>query len=92
MNAPPPPVDRAAGHGSSRKGLSSVPPRMWAAVVLLVVTALFVAQNRDTAQIQFLVVSLTAPLWAALAVSVAAGVVIGLLVRPSRRRRRGASG
>ncbi|GAA0997462.1 hypothetical protein GCM10009551_064960 [Nocardiopsis tropica] len=92
MNAPPQPVGGTAGHGSSRKGLSSVPPRMWAAVVLLVVTALFVAQNRDTAQIQFLVVSLTAPLWAALAVSVAAGVVIGLLVRPSRRRRRGASG
>ncbi|GAA1450651.1 LapA family protein [Nocardiopsis tropica] len=92
MNAPPPPVDGTAGHGSSRKGLSSVPPRMWVALVLLVVTVLFVAQNRDTAQIQFLVLSLTAPLWAALAVSVAAGVVIGLLVRPSRRRRRGAPG
>ncbi|MFJ9553863.1 lipopolysaccharide assembly protein LapA domain-containing protein [Nocardiopsis sp. NPDC101807] len=89
MNAPPP-VDGTAGHGASRKGLSSVPPRMWVALALLVVTVLFVAQNRDTAQIQFLVVSLTSPLWAALAVAVAAGVVIGLLVRPSRRRRRGA--
>ncbi|CAL9371276.1 hypothetical protein SUDANB121_00877 [Nocardiopsis dassonvillei] len=93
MTAPPPSGDAVSGSGTPEKGFSagSVPPRVWVALVLLVVAVLFVAQNRDSTEIQVLFLALVAPLWATLAVAVGVGVVIGLLLRPSERRRRRAA-
>jgi uncharacterized integral membrane protein len=58
------------------------------ALALLGVAVVFVAQNRDTTQIQLLFISLTAPLWGTLTASVCTGLLIGLLLRPSERRKR----
>lgn len=93
MNVPTPPNGAMARDDSPKKGLSvgSIPPRVWVALALLVVAALFVAQNRDSTEIQILLVSLTAPLWATLTLAVAIGMAAGLLLRPSERKGRRAS-
>ncbi|WP_017595937.1 lipopolysaccharide assembly protein LapA domain-containing protein [Nocardiopsis potens] len=65
----------------------SIPPRAWVALALLAVVVVFVLQNRDPTQIQVLLISVAAPLWATLAAAVAAGMVIGWLLRPSARRK-----
>lgn len=90
MTASPAPDGATGGSDASEKGFSvgSIPPRVWIALVLLVVAVLFVAQNRDSTEIQVLFISVVAPLWATLAVSVGVGLLIGLLLRPSDRRRR----
>lgn len=93
MNAPTPPDHAMDSPGPDDRGMSlgSVPTRVWVGLALLVVAVLFVAQNRDGTEIQILFVSLTAPLWATLTVAVGVGVLIGLLLRPSERRKRKAS-
>ncbi|GAA1468000.1 LapA family protein [Nocardiopsis exhalans] len=90
MAAPTPQEETAAGDGRSAKGFSvgSVPPRVWVGLALLVAAVVFVAQNRDATEIQLLFISLTAPLWGTLTASVCVGLVIGLLLRPSERRKR----
>jgi uncharacterized integral membrane protein len=65
----------------------SVPPRAWVGLALLVVAVVFVAQNREPAEIQVLVFTLTAPLWSTLAAAVLVGLAVGVLLRPSERRR-----
>ncbi|WP_017536985.1 LapA family protein [Nocardiopsis halophila] len=83
------PGSAAAGEGPrERKSvLRSVPPRVWVGLVLLVVALLFVFQNRDTTQIQVLLISVVAPLWATLAGAVVVGAVIGFLLRPTGRKK-----
>lgn len=71
--------------------LGSVPPRMWIGLALLVIAVVFVAQNRDPAEIQVLMFFLTAPLWSTLAAAVLIGLAVGVLLRPSERRRRKAA-
>lgn len=88
MTTSTPSEGAASGRGSFA---GSVPPRLWVALILLVIAVLFVAQNRDSTEIQVLFLSLVAPLWATLTVAVVVGAVIGLLLRPSERRRRRAS-
>ncbi|GAA1102501.1 LapA family protein [Nocardiopsis metallicus] len=90
MTAPTPREEAVSGDSTSTKGFSvaSVPPRVWVALGLLVVAVVFVTQNRDVTEIQLLFISLTAPLWGTLAVSVCVGLAIGLLLRPSERRKR----
>ncbi|MFW5417782.1 LapA family protein [Nocardiopsis sp. CNT-189] len=80
----------AGGTAEEKKGASgwSVPPRTWVALALLAVVAVFVLQNRDPTQIQVLLISVVAPLWATLVAAVAAGLVIGWLLRPSARKKR----
>ncbi|MDT0329817.1 LapA family protein [Nocardiopsis lambiniae] len=94
MTASTPSDDAVSGDGTSGRRFSagSIPPRVWIALVLLVVAVLFVAQNRDSTEIQVLLISLVAPLWAVLTVAVGVGLLIGLLLRPSERRRRKAAG
>ncbi|GHC71771.1 hypothetical protein GCM10007079_04480 [Nocardiopsis terrae] len=93
MTASTPSDGAVSGDGSSGRGFSagSVPPRVWVALVLVVITIVFMVQNRDSTEIQVLFFSLVAPLWATLAVAVGVGVLIGLLLRPSERRRRKAA-
>ncbi|MDA2803588.1 LapA family protein [Nocardiopsis suaedae] len=85
------PGGAAAGAGGGpkegRNALQAVPPRVWVALVLLVLAVLFILQNRDATQIQVLFFSLGAPLWATLAGAVVVGVVIGFLLRPSGRKK-----
>ncbi len=68
--------------------VAAVPPRVWVALVLLVLAVSFVAQNRDTVRVRWLTFSVTSPLWAALLVMMLVGLLIGLLVRrwPPKRK------
>lgn len=93
MTAPTPSGDAVSGDRASGKGFSagSIPPRVWVAVILLVAAVFFVAQNRDSTEIQVLFITVAAPLWATLTGAVAVGAVIALLLRPSQRRKRKAS-
>ncbi|MFV2196868.1 LapA family protein [Nocardiopsis sp. LOL_012] len=93
MDSRTPPDGTAAGAGAPAKrfSLGSIPTRLWVALILLILAVIFVAQNRDAVQIQVLVVSLSAPLWATLGGAVLVGLVIGLLLRPSARKQRKAA-
>lgn len=77
------------GDRTSEKDFSarSFPPRLWVALILLVLAVVFVVQNRDATEIQILFFALDAPLWAILTGAVALGLVIGLLLWPSGGRR-----
>lgn len=56
---------------------------------LLVILALvFIFSNQDTAQVQFLVIEFTWPLWLLMTLMVLLGVAIGLLLGYLRQRRR----
>lgn len=64
--------------------LGAVPGRYWLALALAVLALIFVVQNREDAHVNFLFIDVTSPLWLALIISLAVGLVIGLLLR--RRR------
>jgi len=49
----------------------------WLALTLLVVAIVFILQNRSSTRIDFLFLSLTAPLWLTLTVTLLAGGAIG---------------
>ncbi|WP_304455513.1 LapA family protein [Nocardiopsis sp. YSL2] len=74
-----------------RFSVSAVPPRLWVALILIVIAVFFVAQNRDATEIQVLFFSLEAPQWAALTATAFVGLLIGLLLRPSERKKRRAA-
>jgi lipopolysaccharide assembly protein A len=59
--------------------------RYWVAIVLVVLAAIFVAQNRSRISVNIYWVSVTSPLWLLLTVLFVVGLVIGLLL--GRRRR-----
>jgi lipopolysaccharide assembly protein A len=59
----------------------------WAAVVLVVVTVVFVAENRERVSIDVLVVHVRAPLWLVLSVTAVVGILIGLLIARRRAKR-----
>ena len=61
-------------------------PRFWAALVLVVLAGIFVAQNRDRHPVHVLWVTVESPTWFILAVIFAVGVLVGLLLRRRRRR------
>lgn len=60
-------------------------PRHWVTVVLVALTIIFVAQNRDRHPINLLWVTVLAPTWLVLTVIFVVGLLAGLLL--SRRRR-----
>ena len=66
---------------SGTSGLRRVPPRMWVAIVLVVLAVIFIAENRDPAAIRLIIPVVVMPLWAALAVLFVAGVLVGLGLR-----------
>ncbi|MEV4244858.1 LapA family protein [Streptosporangium canum] len=68
--------------------LAAMPPRVWVALVLAALGVVFVAQNRERVRIQWLMLTVTSPLWIALLAVLLIGVIIGLLLRrrPSKRR------
>jgi uncharacterized integral membrane protein len=62
-----------------------VSPRLIAAMFIVALVVLFIAQNRDTVKIQFFAATLTSPLWLLLVVMAGLGAATGFLL--ARRRR-----
>jgi putative membrane protein len=75
MRTGPEPATAHPRHGMS--------PRRILALVVAALTLIFIVQNRDTVQIQFFTLTVTAALWLILVIMVVVGVLIGVLV--SRR-------
>lgn len=59
--------------------------RHWLIVVLVVLAAIFVAQNRDRHPIHVLWVTVESPTWFVLTAIFVVGLLIGLLLRRRRR-------
>ncbi|WP_326820647.1 LapA family protein [Streptosporangium sp. NBC_01639] len=79
------PVGEPGGFG---RRLAALPPRVWVALVLAVLGAIFIAQNRVPVRIQWLTFTVTSPLWIALLAVALVGVVIGVLLRRRSAKRR----
>ncbi len=60
--------------------------RYWVALVLVALTAIFIAQNRDRANIHILWITVAAPIWVIFTSLLVVGILVGLLLR---RRRKG---
>lgn len=71
---------RRSGAGKDRST-----SRWVVALVLLAVAVVFVVENRDLTEIRLLIPVVLMPLWAALAITLVIGLVVGWLV--GRRRR-----
>lgn len=61
-----------------------LPARFWIGLVIAILAAVFILQNRQTARVQLFVVTVSMPLWIAMTICALAGLLIGLLAR--RRR------
>lgn len=59
--------------------------RYWVALILLVLAAVFVAQNRDRVGVHVLWVTVESPMWFILVIIFVVGMFIGLLMRRRRR-------
>lgn len=56
----------------------------WPALVVAVVTVVFIAQNRDKTNISLLWLDVTWPLWLTLTIVTLLGIVIGYVVKGRR--------
>jgi uncharacterized integral membrane protein len=65
---------RSSVHAGRRIG-----PRQIVALVVIAVTLIFIAQNRDPVQIHFFTLTVTAAMWFMLIIMVALGLIIGWL-------------
>lgn len=61
--------------------IKNVPPRVWVALVLLVLTVVFIFQNGQTATVHLPFIAVQAPMWITLLACVVVGILIGLLIR-----------
>lgn len=68
--------------------VAAVPARVWVALVLLALAAAFIVQNRAPVRIQWLFLSVIAPLWTALLAVTLIGFLAGLLVRRRSEKKR----
>jgi LPXTG-motif cell wall-anchored protein len=59
--------------------------RYWVALILVALAAIFIAQNRDRANIHILWVTVAAPIWFIFTGLLVVGVLVGLLLRRRRR-------
>ncbi|BBZ33072.1 LapA family protein [Mycolicibacterium confluentis] len=59
--------------------------RYWVALILLVLAAVFIAQNRDPVGIHILWITVSAPMWLFFTVLLVVGILVGLLLRRRRR-------
>jgi lipopolysaccharide assembly protein A len=76
------------GTGAGEPPPSRITARTILAAVLVVVAVVFIFQNRDDADLDFLVFGFSAPLWLMLLLTTVVGIAIGLLLgrRQSRRK------
>lgn len=58
----------------------------WVAVVLLVLTVTFIAQNRDRPSVNLFFFSVSPPQWLVMAILVLVGWAAGAFITPRRRR------
>ncbi|MET9487713.1 hypothetical protein [Nocardia sp. NPDC006630] len=68
--------------------LARVSPTQWVALALTVLAVIFVAENRTKVSIEFLLLTISSPMWLVLLVLFAVGWVAGLLTARQRRRSR----
>lgn len=69
---------------STRGTRVRIRPRQVVALLIILLLAVFIGQNRETVDIELFTIDIMAPLWLTLSVVTVLGLVIGLLVR--RRR------
>lgn len=58
----------------------------WIPIVLLAVTAAFIGQNRETARVHLLWMTLESPMWLLLSAILLIGIVVGVLLNRRRQR------
>lgn len=68
--------------------IKKVPLRAWIALVLLVLVIVFIFQNGQTATVNLLFISISAPMWITLLICLVIGILIGVL---GRRRSKASS-
>ncbi len=66
-------------------GGSRLSAGQWVAVVLTVLAAVFVIENRGRVEIEFLLITIRSPMWLVLLVVFAVGWLSGMLFRRVRR-------
>ncbi|WP_280435355.1 LapA family protein [Nocardia carnea] len=66
--------------------LSRITVNQWLAAVLIVLAAVFIAQNRNRVDINFLLVTVRSPMWLILLIMFLIGGLAGLLIRRRARR------
>ncbi|MEV0293850.1 hypothetical protein [Nocardia sp. NPDC050710] len=64
-----------------RSLLRRVSPNQWLALVLTILAVVFVFENRGTVSIEFLLISVTSPMWLILLMMFAVGWIAGMLMR-----------
>ena len=79
------PSETADTKPTSRGHVGRFALRYWVAIVLVLLAAIFVAQNRMRIPVNLLWVSVISPLWLLLTVIFLAGLVTGLLLHRRRR-------
>lgn len=69
-------------------GLRAITARQWLAILLVILSLIFIIQNRKEVKVHLFGFTVEAPLWAILLVTAAVGVLIGALLgrRPKRSR------
>ena len=72
------------GTSSTRGTRVRIRSRQVVALLIILLLAVFIGQNRETVDIELFMIDIVAPLWITLSVVTVLGLVIGLLVR--RRR------
>lgn len=73
----------STGTGGGRQGW-----RLWAAIALVIVAAIFILQNSKEVTVDFLFAEITAPLIFALLLAAVLGLLIGLLIGRTGRLRK----
>lgn len=79
-----PPDDAAATSTGRRARRFAV--RHWVALILVVLAAIFIAQNRERPQMHLLWVTVESPMWLLLSAMFVLGILVGLLLRRHRRK------
>jgi putative membrane protein len=59
--------------------------RYWVALVLVTLTAIFIAQNRERPRVHILWITVESPMWLLLTVMFVVGILVGILLRRRRR-------
>ncbi|QEN13720.1 DUF1049 domain-containing protein [Mycolicibacterium sp. ELW1] len=59
--------------------------RYWLAIILVVLAAVFIAQNRDRQRVHVLWITVESPMWLLLTAMAVVGLVVGLLLHRRRR-------
>ena len=59
--------------------------RYWLAIILVVLSAIFIAQNRTRERVHVLWITVEYPMWLLLTAMLVIGIVVGLLLHRRRR-------